>query len=195
MVAAWLLFQSSACEHWHSIYVVLGLQHDIKIYIHFSVVSRNGTGRWHDVCSSPYTIFQMRVSKFFDLLQLILLLALIIYLGPIEAPLLKVIDMIGFEEIALKWTEISKADARGEVLGYHIQYWLSELHENPVIQSTKYSFEILEPNRTAMITGLQAFAQYRIRILAFNEGGFGIWSQEYGGGISIEISSTVLIVT
>ena len=93
--------------------------------------------------------------------------------------------MIGFEEISLEWTEISRAGARGEVLGYQIQYWLSELHENPIIESKKYSFEILEPTRTATIKGLQAFAQYRIRILAFNEGGFGIWSQEYSGGMLV----------
>ena len=98
---------------------------------------------------------------------------------------MKVTDMIGFEEIALKWTEISKAGARGEILGYQIQYWLSELHENPVFESTKHSFEILAPNRTAMIRGLQAFAYYRIRILAFNEGGFGVWSSEYGGGMFV----------
>ena len=102
--------------------------------------------------------------------------------------------MIGFDEISLEWTGISRAGARGEVLGYQIQYWLSELHENPVIQSTKYSFEILEPNRTAIIKGLQAFAQYRIRILAFNEGGFGVWSQEYGGGKFSDNSSCIRFI-
>lgn len=90
--------------------------------------------------------------------------------------------MVGFEEISLKWKEISKAGARGEVLGYRILYWLSELHEDIVLQSTKYYFDILEPNRTAVIRGLQPFAQYRIQVLAFTEGGLGVWSPEYSGG-------------
>ena len=103
-------------------------------------------------------------------------------LAPIEAPVLQVTDMLGFEEISVTWKEISKSGARGEVLGYRIQYWLSELHEDPVIQERKYYFDVLEPNRTAVIKGLKPFAQYRIQIQAFTESGFGIWSPEYSGG-------------
>ena len=95
--------------------------------------------------------------------------------------------MHDFEEILLKWKPISKADAKGEVLGYRIQYWLSELHEVPVPQSKIQFVDILEPVRTATIKGLQAYAQYRIRILAFTEGGFGVWSKLHNGGKSINM--------
>ena len=105
-------------------------------------------------------------------------------LGPIEAPELEVIGMYGFEEILLRWKPISRAGARGEVLGYRIQYWLSELHEVSIVEGKKYHFDVLEPNRTIMIERLTPFATYRIRILAFTEGGFGVWSMAKNGGRS-----------
>ena len=91
--------------------------------------------------------------------------------------------MYAFEEILLNWEPISKAGARGEVLGYRIQYWLSELHENPVVQDKKYHFDVQEPNRTTIVKRLEPFARYRIRILAITEGGFGVWSREQDGGM------------
>ena len=93
--------------------------------------------------------------------------------------------MYDFEKILLKWEPISKAGARGEVLGYRIQYWLSELHENPVVQGKKYNFDVLEPNRTVIMKGLEPFARYRIRMLAFTEGGYGVWSKEQEGGMLV----------
>ena len=102
--------------------------------------------------------------------------------GPTEAPKLQVIDMYGYQEMLLIWEPISKAGARGEVLGYRIQYWLTELQETPIIQKKVYAVSIFAPNRTKVLKGLQPFARYHIRIQAFTEGGFGVWSQELDGG-------------
>lgn len=90
--------------------------------------------------------------------------------------------MYGFEEVMLKWNAVSKSKRRGEVLGYRIQYWLSELHAFPVQSLNKLTIDVMEPNRTITITGLQPYARYRFQILAFTEGGFGIWSQIHDGG-------------
>ena len=107
---------------------------------------------------------------------------LLTFLGPIEAPKLEVIDMYDFTKILLHWEPISKHGSRGEVLGYRIQYWLSEVQETPVIATVKYEGYIFAPNRTTTLTGLQPFSRYRIRIQAFTEGGYGVWSQEHNGG-------------
>ena len=90
--------------------------------------------------------------------------------------------MYGISEILLSWGTISSSGARGEVLGYRVQYWLSEMQEIPVFQAQRHNTFILAPNRTTILTGLQQFAQYRIRIQAFTEGGFGVWSPEQNGG-------------
>ena len=90
--------------------------------------------------------------------------------------------MYDFTKILLYWEPISKHGSRGEVLGYRIQYWLSEVQETPVIATVKYEGYIFAPNRTTTLTGLQPFSRYRIRIQAFTEGGYGVWSQEHNGG-------------
>ena len=115
-------------------------------------------------------------------------------IGPMKAPDLEVIDMYDFERILLKWKPISPFEAKGEVLGYRIQYFLSELHEAPILGTKGQIIDVLEPNRTVVISGLQAFASYRIRILAFTEGGFGIWSHMYVGGKSTIYSCTAEIL-
>lgn len=98
--------------------------------------------------------------------------------------------MYDFERIMLKWQPISQFEAKGEVLGYRIQYVLSELYDTPVLGRKDQIIDVLEPKRTLVITGLQAFARYRIRILAFTEGGFGVWSDTYIGGKSTVCSIT-----
>ena len=108
--------------------------------------------------------------------------SLFILVGPIEAPKLKVVDMYGVREILLNWGAISSPGARGEVLGYRVQYWLSEMQEIPVVRAQKHHTFVFAPNRTTILTGLQHFARYRIRIQAFTEGGFGVWSPEENGG-------------
>ena len=91
--------------------------------------------------------------------------------------------MHGFREILLNWKPISQSSAHGEVLGYRIEYWMIELHEVLVPKTSVFNIDVLEPNRTAVIEKLQPFARYMIRILAFTEAGFGIWSKEQHGGV------------
>ena len=102
--------------------------------------------------------------------------------APIEAPTLEITDMFDFYNISLRWNEISKAGARGEVLGYRIQYWLSELNAVPTVKAVAYHIDVFEPNRSVILKDLKPFGRYGIRILAFTEGGYGVWSYpKYGG--------------
>ena len=115
-------------------------------------------------------------------------MSIIFFSAPIEAPNLEITDMFDFYNISLKWNEISRSAARGEVLGYRIQYWLSELNDVPTVKVVAYHVDVLEPNRSVILTDLKPFGRYGIRILAFTEGGYGVWSYPKYGGMKYEVS-------
>ena len=101
---------------------------------------------------------------------------------PVEAPKFQVTDMYGFNEILLNWKPIEKSAANGEVLGYQIEYQQIEANDDPVLKSTPTHLDVLEPNRSVVVKELDRFSKYRIRISAFTEAGFGVWSEaKYGG--------------
>eukprot|EP00794_Sanderia_malayensis_P019880 gene19880-21821_t len=100
---------------------------------------------------------------------------------PITAPDLHVIDQYSFNEITLKWSEISNASARGEVLGYRIMYKPIEQYDLPLPDYPLKMVNVFAPNRTGIIKELVAYTKYAISILAYTEGGIGI-SSDYSYG-------------
>ena len=93
-----------------------------------------------------------------------------------------VIDNCDLHEISLKWSAINETSANGEVLGYRISYWLTELNYEPVFYSEVLVTDVHTPRRSAAIVNLKPFAKYAIQIAAFTEAGFGVQSERYYGG-------------
>ena len=105
------------------------------------------------------------------------------FLAPSKAPEKITIDsLISHNSIHVSWQALDAAYIHGDLKGYKVLYSLNRIGGKVMVLEKTETVDVHPSLNEVKLSGLQANAQYKIQVQAFNEIGNGAMSNAYFGG-------------